>query len=368
MTCLADSHVGEKMISTIRLAMFGFCLLALTACYGEPDILINNNHINTPLPEKIRQIAQLGTAALEVRVSVNDDEVRQVRVSNDVAADEIVSIPVNVPADQRNNIEVRWLAVVGNTRILLADFETITEANQQTLTVAGYNDTGDRFDFDGDGLSNLQEVRENRNPLDEFDLEVPHRTTFLGASIELIQGAVDPDTSGDTREQDANSTFSLRHDGTNLVLYLCGQDEELQGDSTLANDQYWHDDTIFLYLDGANSDDSQFDDFDDFQIAFIRSTEEMRVPQGQNNTFCPQGTCITFEFDPPGSLNTQCEYELFVRAPFAELNMTRGTAVGFDLEITDDDNGGLREGSSGFVGFDDRSDLDPSTFGTIILE
>ena len=47
--------------------------------------------------------------------------------------------------------------------------------------------------------------------------------------------------------------------------------------------------------------------------------------------------------------------------------MTIGESIGFDLEITDDDNGGEREGSSGFVGFDDRSDLDPSSFGKIIL-
>ena len=53
--------------------------------------------------------------------------------------------------------------------------------------------------------------------------------------------------------------------------------------------------------------------------------------------------------------------------PLAELNMTPGTAIGFDIEITDDDNGGLRDGSSAWIGFDDRSDLDPSTFGTITL-
>jgi len=107
---------------------------------------------------------------------------------------------------------------------------------------------------------------------------------------------------------------------------------------------------------------------DDFQLAFVRATGELIVAKGANNPFCPQGSCITHQFDPPGSLNTQCEYELFVEMPFSELNMTRGTPIGFDLEITDDDNGGLREGSSGFVGFDDNSDEDPSTFATIRLE
>ena len=65
--------------------------------------------------------------------------------------------------------------------------------------------------------------------------------------------------------------------------------------------------------------------------------------------------------------SSSCEYELEVTLPLAELNMTPGTAIGFDIEITDDDNGGLRDSSSGWIGFDDRSDLDPSTFGTITL-
>ena len=91
----------------------------------------------------------------------------------------------------------------------------------------------------------------------------------------------------------------------------------------------------------------------------------MIVAKGGGNQFCAAGACIP----PPVFFNnsSSCEYEMEVTLPLAELNMTPGSAIGFDIEITDDDNGGLRDSSSGWIGFDDRSDLDPSTFGTITL-
>lgn len=353
------------MLHSIRLAALGFGLLGICACNSEPDIHINSNTLTATLPDKIRQVARLGTVPLEVRVTINDTTVRQQRVPNDVAED--IQVTATVPADQSNNIKVEWLAVPNGTRVLLADYIADTQPNQETLYVSLYNDTGERFDYDDDGLSNLQEARENRNILGAFDIEVPFQTSFLGANIELIPGSVDPDLSGDVPVPDENTSFSLRHDGTNLFLYVCGQDEILQGDDVDTTGQYWHDDTIFIYLDGANSDRGTYDTIDDFQLAFVRQNQQLIVSKGSNNQFCPNGSCVSYRFEDP-STTTQCIYELSVELPLADLNMTRNTAIGFDLEINDDDNGGVRESSSGFVGFDDRSDLDPSTFATIRLE
>ncbi len=361
------------MFHTARIAAVGLCLFCLSACNSEPEVQLQGNTLSTPLPEQIRQVARLGTVPLEVRINVNGTLVRQVPVSNDIS-DNLV-LEVDVPADQSNNITIEWLAIENGTRVLLADNTFRAQPNQESAIVSIYNDEGDRFDFDGDGRFNLDEVRENRNPLGPFDLEVPFQTGFVAAREELIPGANDGDTSftgsndGTTREEtntDDNTTFSLRHDGTNLVLYVCGQDEILVGDTPSSSETYWHDDTVFLYLDGADSDNSTFDNLDDFQFAFVRSTQEMIVSKGGNNPFCPQGSCVFYQFVDPSS-NTQCLYELNVSIPFEDLNITMGEAVGFDLEITDDDDGDLREGSSGFVGFIDDSSTDPSTFGTIIL-
>lgn len=360
------------MLHPIRLVIFGFTLLCLSACDGNGarEIQIQGNTITTPLPDNIREIARLGTVPLAVQVTINGADPRRQPVAADNVPEEIM-VSATVPADRSNNVRVEWLAFPDNTEVLLADYVTDTQPNQESLTVSLYNDTGERFDYDDDGLTNLQEVRENRNPLGEFDLSVPRRTSFLGANRELIQGNADSDISGDVADPDTNSKFSLRHDGTNMYLYLCGNDEELRGDGTANNpDAYWHDDAIFLYIDGADSDTSTYDNIDDFQLVFLRSTQELRVTasRGGQNQFCPAGSCVTdFNFEPnPGT--TECVYELFVTLPMADLNITVGEPVGFDLELTDDDNGDQREGSSGFVGFDDRSDQDPSTFAKIILE
>ncbi len=350
---------------TIRLAILGFCLFGISACNSDTDIQIDNNRLTTTLPETIRQVARLGTVTLELRVTVNDGVARQRTIPNDIP--DIVEVVANVPADQTNNIKIEWLAVEQGQRILLAEFSTVTGPNQENLFVSGYIDEGERFDFDGDGIFNLQEARENRNLLGEYDLEVPLQTSFLGARTELVQGGADSDTSGTELPQDEITKFSLRHDGTNMYLYVCGQDEVLWLDGFENNaNGYWHDDAVFLYLDGGDSDNSGYDGIDDFQFAFLRSTGEKIVSKGGNNQFCPNGDCVTHDFNDP-SRSSQCIYELEVTMPLADLNITPGTDVGFDLEITDDDDGGLREGSSGFIGFDDQSDLDPSTFGKITL-
>ena len=362
------------MFHPIRIATVGFCMVCLAACDSQPgDVQLEDNVLTAPLPEQIRQVARLGTVPLEVRINVNDTLIQQIPVSSENA--ENIVREIDVPADQANNITVEWLAIENGTRVLLADNTFRTQPNQESAIVSIYNDEGDRFDFDGDERFNLDEVRENRNILGPYDLEVPFQTNFVAAREELIPGENDRDTSfvgsnGDTtREEtntDDNTTFSLRHDGTNLVLYVCGQDEVLVGDTPSSSETYWHDDTVFLYVDGADSDSTTYDNLDDFQFAFVRSTQEMIVSKGGNNPFCPQGSCVFHRFVDPSS-NTQCVYELNVSVPFEDLNITLGEAVGFDLEITDDDDGQLREGSSGFVGFIDDSSIDPSTFGTIIL-
>ena len=363
----------EIMFQKTKIALAGFCLLCLAACDSQPDVQFQDNTLTTSLPAPVRQIASLGTLPLEIRINVNGTLASQRRVSNDIS--ENIDFEVDVPADQANIITVEWLAIQDGTRVLLADSTFRTQPNQESAVASNYNDDVDeRFDFDGDGRFNIEEARENRNLLSVYDLEVPFQTNFVAAREVLTPGTMDSDssfgrdnnTSRAETNTDENSTFSVRHDGTNLIVYVCGRDQELLGDDTLTNGRYWHDDTVFLYIDGADSNNMAYDNLDDFQLAFVRSTQEMIVSKGGNNPFCPDGNCVFHQFVDPAN-NTQCLYELNISAPFEDLNITLGEAAGFDLEITDDDDGGLREGSSGFIGFSDDSSTDPSTFGTIIL-
>ncbi len=331
------------------------------ACDSQPTTPLEGGQIALPVPAAIRQIATLNSLPLEIQISVNNEIVRVVPVGN---PDELTTTIVNVPINQNNEIKLAWFAIVGTEKVLLAERSELVPAGRTELNINNYNSTGPEFDADGDGRFNLSEARENRNLLSAIDLEVPFQTAFGGAFANLNSDGIDPDTSGEIGEDDEPTAFSLRHDGSSLIVYVCGKDKTLQGDSLDTNGQYWHDDTVFIYLDGADSDNDSFDGIDDFQIGFIRSTGEMRVSEGGNGQFCPGGACITHSFY---NTSTLCEYELSVNLPLADFNMTIGSPIGFDIEITDDDNGGLREGSSAWIGFDDRSDQKPSTFGTINL-
>lgn len=337
-------------------------LLTLTGCNGDSSLRTDGEMLSAPIPAEIRQIAALGNMPLEIQVSVNGEVAREVPASG---TEDSVGIVVNLPAEQNNEVELAWFAIINSEKLLLADFSTVITPGTTELNVANYNSNGTRFDTDGDGRSNLSEARDNRNLQSLFDVVVPRQTAFGGVFSDIIADGIDVDLSGDTVEDDRPSTFSLRHDGTNMVVYVCGRDQTLQGDNVNSDGQYWHDDTVFIFLDGADSNSPSYDGVDDFQIAFVRQTEEMIVAKGGGNQFCAAGACIP----PPVFFNnsSSCEYEMEVTLPLAELNMTPGSAIGFDIEITDDDNGGLRDSSSGWIGFDDRSDLDPSTFGTITL-
>ncbi|MEM7259734.1 MAG: sugar-binding protein, partial [Pseudomonadota bacterium] len=248
----------------------------------------------------------------------------------------------------------------------LADFTEIVTPGVTVLNVLNYNNTGERFDADGDGRSNLSEAIDNRNLLSQFDLEVPLLNSFGGPVAQITDDGVDGDTSGGGQiETDENSTFRLRHTGSELIVNVCGNDQTLIGDNSAegGNGQYWHDDTVFLYIDGSDNDSQTYDQVDDFQFAFVRSTEAFIVSKAPPQ-FCPTNDCVEFSFFQN---STECEYELSVTLPLNDLNIALDSPVGFDVEIVDDDDGDLREGSSAWIGFNDQSNLDPSTFGTIRL-
>jgi len=354
-------HSPRRNPGLLATALLPFVML-LIGCDGDTSMRTSGDTLTAPIPAEIRQIAALGNRQLEIQVSVNGELTSVVPASG---TEDSIRTVVNLPAEQNNEVMLAWYAIIRSEKLLLADFSTIITPGTSELNVTNYNSTGARFDADGDGRSNLSEAKENRELLSLFDAEVPLQTTFGGVFNDILDDGIDLDISGDVVEEDRLSSFSLRHDGTNLVVYVCGRDQSLQGDNTATDGRYWHDDTIFIFLDGGDSNNGSYDGVDDFQLAFIRDTGEMRVSKGLQNQFCTAGACI-----PPANFyndSSACEYEMEVSLPLAELNMTAGTAIGFDIEITDDDNGDLREGSSGWIGFEDSSDLDPSTFGTIRL-
>ncbi len=350
---------SENLKSSLVIRTCLSLLVLLFAGCDSDSTTINagENNLVVPIPSDIRHVQAVSSRDLQLEVSVNGAVVRNVPVDSV----DSVNVDIRIPADQANDIQLSWFAIVEGNRILLADFETTVAAEQSAISVTSYNSTGDRFDFDQDGRTNLVEARENRNMLSAIDLEVPFSTAdFQPANVTILNDSVDGNVSGDPVEVDAQTRFSVWHDGVDLEVYVCGQDRTLSESSA----EYWHDDTLFMFFDGRNNDTGTYDGVDDYQIAFVRSTEEMIVSKGAQNAGCPNGECITFNFFNNSS---SCQYELRATFPISSMNMTVGETFGFDVEFTDDDNGGLRDDNGVWIGYNDRSDVDPRTFGTARL-
>ncbi len=361
------SHRRTGVGATAALCMIA-AIFGLSGCGGnDTDIHIDDGVWSIPVPDRIRGVAALSSNELVIRIALNGEVVRTLSVSGE---EDVVSAVVNIPAATSNEITVTWFARINSQIYPLAEFTDVVTSGTTVLDVANYNSIGENsagqsFDTDGDGRTNLAEAVDNRNLLSAFDLEVPRRDTFGGVGDSITNDGVDTDVSETSIEADDDSEFLLRHNGSELIVYVCGRDQTLVGDNVAdgGNGQYWHDDTVFIYVDGADSDAETFDQVDDFQLAFVRSTEQLIVSKGPDQ-LCPDGDCVEFSFYQ-GS--TECEYELDVFLRLNDFNIALDTPVGFDIEIVDDDDGDLREGSSGWIGFDDRSDEKPSTFGTIRL-
>lgn len=348
-----------------RAAVSIFASAALLSCSSdsnESSISLNNGSLQVPLPQIIRTTQDIASARIQLEVSVDGAVKRTVtRTDSDT-----VQVPIQVPINQAVDLTLSWYALVGNTKVLLADSTTTLPAaeSDSELAINSYTSSGDpRFDVDNDQRTNISEVRENRNPLSAVDYEVPFSTaSFLPANLTITNEGTDSDTSGGPVETDQDSTFSVWHNGVDLNIYLCGQDQTLSESTS----QYWHDDTVFVFIDGGNDDRTSYDGTDDYQLAFVRSTQELIVSKGSSNAGCPNGDCVTYSFF---SNSTACEYELSVSFPLASMNISTepGNTFGFDIEFTDDDDGGLRDESATWIGFNDSSDVDPSTFGTMQL-
>ena len=350
--------------------------LVVTGCGGDSRVEISDGGISVELPERLRNISAINTSSLILDVSVNDGA--PVRVTNQ--ATDIWQASVVVPIGQANDIKLEWSANVSGQSILLADFSTQVGPTQDNLSISSsdYQTTGARFNIDNDGFSNLQELAENRNPLDRIDLVIPQsNAVFLSPSIgfnEIEDSEVSNEIIGD---ETAESMFAVWHDNQSLNFLMCIQDSSVVSDGSDVNnlnDEYWHDDGVEIYIDAANdaTAGSQFDTNNDFQFVYSpdpdqtdQYTNQVRLSNNSGaRPICPDGSCSTHTF----LVRAGCAYELAVQLDMAALGLSSGSELGLDIEILDDDNGGLRDRKYAWIGSVNDSFIFPFGFGKVRLE
>lgn len=345
-----------KFFSTPVMVIVAAATVAGCDSNGEQAPLAGAPVTTIETPEFIRQVANVDPSALALHVTING-EVQIFRGQGDQPSWEVT---VNAPSGVNSDVLVGWFQTVDGESLRLAEQGTsvfVGEAPQRLELTSSYTTSGEGFDADGDGFTNLQELQSRRNPLSDIDLEIPRSSaSFVQPSLP-IDTPVEVDNSGN--DDNTRSKFSVWHDGTQLRLFVCVADDMVVSDS---ENEYFHDDNIEIYIDSDNSKGEFYDSVNDYQLTFDPG-RGMVFPNSSNLPI-PTSLGWNFAFE-----NSSCGYELSVQIDIAELGLTVGSAFGLDVEVIDDDNGGLRDAKYAWIGFEnvDDSAVRPASFGTVRL-
>ncbi|MEH0153127.1 sugar-binding protein [Limibacter armeniacum] len=186
-------------------------------------------------------------------------------------------------------------------------------------------------------------------------------TPAIDQSIESVWGSapsknISNTTIGGT-PGDYSGQWRALYDNNNLYVLV-----EV-GDATRTNDSganWWNDDVVEIFIDGDNSKGTSYDGLNDFQLAFRWNDASVNV--GGNSV--QNTTGISFSMYASGS-----GYVLEAAIPWSTIGTTPniGTAIGFDVAVDDDDNGGDRDAQVVSIATSDAGWSNPSLFGSIYL-
>lgn len=307
-----------------------------------------------------------------------------------------------VPVSQKNenHFEVQWsYQKNGEKNITLAKLsKSIFIDSGEKLDKIGSFEYSFDFDEDSDGKNNFEEVSENRNPFSVFEAIVRNNEGDWKVPNNRFSELIDSDQSGDQHyDGGLKSKFSMAHDGNSLYVYLCVNDSNIVADGVGNSDrkneggtfsQFWHDDSIEIYINGKHDGDSEwYVDKELFRFVYTPSNKKLvQIRQAKNagKRACPLDKqlssvdlknacdglpecCSAHNFRTQNLLDVNCSYELDVKLVLSRLGVDVGRKIGFDIEITDDDNGGRRDAKYGWIGSHDITHKDPGTLGAIVL-
>ncbi len=147
------------------------------------------------------------------------------------------------------------------------------------------------------------------------------------------------------------------YNSTNLYLLVEVNDAVKTNDSGAS---WWEDDVIEIFIDGNNSKGTSYDGANDFQLGFRWNDNTVRV--GGNSVTNTSG--IVFS-----NYATASGYTLEVAIPWSTIGATPavGYAIGLDVQVDDDDNGGTRDSQITSFATNTTAFQNPSVFGTVYL-
>ena len=408
----AAARPGTGARATVRAASRAAAVAALFLAAGcGPDAgdasLDADGTLRLPVPPQFDPRA-VDPLNLVPRVLVNRVGVDSQRVDDEWIARAVV------PEGSDVRISITWFERIRRNGVTvsltLAELDrTISaiSADQTRFFDADDYET-DRFDDDGDGLSNLAERNSNTSPFDRDDpgsdlarvrlprIDPADAPTIDGAYDEIWDEAQYRDRNGEMLAIDnlmvdrgavlldgeSGYRWGAMHDGEALYLIAFTETGTAQtpfGDSPEA----FNDDSIDVYVDADDSSLSSYDGVDDRHLILPL----LGTGGGSNASANPDARIeagpfsATFDLSAVAFATCRCDgdlptdeqiYEL--RLPLDEFDLPVGATFGFEVHVNDDRDGGERDVKWGWNhpsranGVDtDRTFEDPSFMGTAIL-
>ncbi|HEY9044480.1 MAG TPA: sugar-binding protein, partial [Ohtaekwangia sp.] len=156
---------------------------------------------------------------------------------------------------------------------------------------------------------------------------------------------------------DYSGRWRALYNSSNLYLLVEVNDATRQNDSG-AN--WWEDDVVEIFIDGDNSKGTTYDGQNDFQYGF--RWNDAAIKTGGNSVSNTSG--IVFSMYASGN-----GYILEASIPWSTIGVTPalGKAIGLDIQVDDDDNGGTRDAQTASFATNTTAWQNPSVFGTVYL-
>ncbi|MBC8876496.1 MAG: cadherin domain-containing protein [Planctomycetes bacterium] len=178
---------------------------------------------------------------------------------------------------------------------------------------------------------------------------------WSASSLHVIRNVTIGDVSGPV---DLWGTWKSLWDPDNLYLLVDVTDDMLIDDTGPADP--WMDDMVEVYIDADFSQQSTYDGVNDFHFGF--RWNDTTVYTGPNSV--PDTSGITFEM-----VATATGYRLEAAIPWATLGVfpESGDAIGMDVQIADDDDGGARDGKLAWYATSEIAYQNPTAFAEVIV-
>jgi hypothetical protein len=174
------------------------------------------------------------------------------------------------------------------------------------------------------------------------------KAEFIG---NIIQGTI-------SNPQDLTARWRANWDDNNLYIWVGIVDENHVSDSK----DYWADDSIEIYIDADASRGETYDNYNDFHLSF--SLGDKKIKTGGST---PKENLDAIKYR---TRQLPSGYQLEAAIPWTTLNIIPNAeqAIGFDIQINDDDNGDARDAKISWNATIDQAWKNPQVFGLLILQ